>query len=870
MLPFKSNFLSLVIGVCIGFAWISSPAYGKECESSVARLSKDYPTANFASCEVLAPNRFELTLKPEDEPINPSPWYGFAIHPKAGHTHNVQIALKYKVAPHRYAPKISVDRVNWVLLDESAIETVDEFNVVLSIPLQTSTVYVSAQPIRDSAFYAEWLSSVEKTYPSITRLTLGYSRGKQPIEALFLNASGNRVALLMSRSHPPEITGVYAYLAFVNELLELKNKACLDPQSAACTFFRRTGFLMVPVLNPDGVDRGYWRHTLGSKDLNRDWFDRTEPETNAVLDMVESLVEQGRKFAINLDFHSTNRDVFYTQTESDVTDPPSFATQWLKKAEELGVRSSPEHAPRELSDLGTSKNYFFRTYGSPSITYEVGDNTSQADAEHNARVFAHALVEVLGNQLAPLSPALSTTCEQYFCYMLDANAASLLNLVNQKLIDRNLASDIARSQLAIQSQEHPDSTNYLDLEALLIESLGVKAANVHIGRSRQDLHGITRRMIVRDDVLQLIGSVVKTRDALRERARQSSTAVVPAYTHGVPSQPTTFGHLMLAFDSAVSRDIDRLQEAYRRLQTSQLGVAAGSGSAFKLDRAQLARLLGFDTSVANTYDGNFMSTTDYKLEVANVIEQGMLTITKYLANVHAQQRNPRPWLFLDPSVTSGSSIMPQKRNPRPLDRLRTKVAKVIALANEQVLLNLNLDTGMHDVRQIATMVELLKLARDVYEDFVVLISHTHVDAEAALTELNRGYSVATEIADMLYREAGIPFRAAHRFAAQLTELARSSGRSFHELSDAEIEATYQDLLDDAVGLPTSRIRKAFDPVHFVEVRSGAGAPAPVAVHDSLISSEEGVTLQARWLASEREHLNERRFYLREALQRLAR
>ena len=403
----------------------------------------------------------------------------------------------------------------------------------------------------------------------------------------------------------------------------------------------------------------------------------------------------------------------------------------------------------------------------------------------------------------------------------------------------------------------------------MIEKLGPEGSNVHIGRSRQDLHGIARRMLVRLKTFDYYRSFIEARTTLLEAASRHSDVVIPAYTHGVPSQPTSYAHLLLAFDAALSRDIERLQNAIERLNLSQLGVAAGSGSSFDLDREQLATWLGFEGIVVNTYDANFLSTADYKLEIASVMSQSIATVTKFLANVHAQQRNPRPWVYLGDELGSGSSIMPQKRNPRELDRIRTLAAQVVGGSNALQLMNHNVDTGMHDYRTITPLIDTMDLAESVNLRFALLLEHIYVDDGVAMTELLDGFSTSTEIAETLYREARVPFRTAHEYAKQVVEYARDNEQLLTGISSNELERIYQDVVGEDLPVPVEAVENAIDPRFFIEMRDIRGGPSEKAVSASIGEHRRSLVLDERWLRVRRAHLRYVEDRLNSQLKKLA-
>ena len=846
---------------------------GERCESEIASISKNYPTANFETCAVLNSHTFILAIQPEDYPINPSPWYGFLVERKNNEIEEIIVTLRYEAAPHRYEPKYSFDKTIWTRLESQYVQLVDDFTTTLTIPQGSRFVYVSAQPIIAEQDYHDWTENLSETFPFLTKKTIGYSVARRKIEAFVVGSRAPRVIILLGRQHPPEITGAVAFMAFAETLLNLKLSALGEGSGAVRDFFDQYMLVFVPLLNPDGVESGHWRHNRHGKDLNRDWFAQSQPEIQAVLGFVAELERNGKQVVLHLDFHSTNRDVLYTQMPDDKTEPQDFAFTWLEMVKNRGIARLPEHAPRPLSDQGTAKGYFFKTYGIPSITYEVGDESNRDDVEQTATEFALALATIYGELVTNQSSATWQPCETLFCLMLNANGASLLVLDENGIIDGKLAGRIAQEQLAYkrtaEQEGWPTGQNYLTLEAFLIDKLGEEASIVHVGRSRQDLHGVARRMLVRQESLDVFASLIKAREALLTAAAKNADVVIPAYTHGVPSQPTSYGHMLLAFEEALNRDTDRLQDAYRRLNHSQLGVAAGSGSGFELDRTQLAEMLGFGGIVVNTFDANFLSTSDYKLEIAATLAQGVATVTNYIQNVHSQQRNPRPWLYLGEEMTSGSSIMPQKRNPRELDRLRTLGAEVLAGTLEQQLLSHNLDTGMHDYRTANPLIDTLIVAESMYRRFATLVAHVHVDAELALAELENGFSTSTEIADTLYREAKVPFRVGHEYAKQLVAHARDTRQRLRDLSNRDLSNIYEAVTGQKLPVSIDAVRGAMDPKYFVSVRNSLGGPAPERVHEAIELHQRELAYDERWLTIRRTQLHDAETRLNERLSALA-
>ena len=240
----------------------------------------------------------------------------------------------------------------------------------------------------NSVWYDNWYADLRAHWPQLSQAEIGRSAGDRPLIALQSNPEAPNSVLFVGRQHPPEVTGAIAMEAFVEALFD----ACPSSQ-LACDFHQETNVVLVPLMNPDGVDLGFWRHALSGRDLNRGWGTFRDPETQAIQKLIESIKANSQLRGF-LDFHSTYRDLFYTQSPDDLTLPEAFAANWFERAREKGVYEF-SHEPRHNTTLATSKNYMYRRFGIPAITYEVGDETDRDSIRASAAVFADTYIETL-------------------------------------------------------------------------------------------------------------------------------------------------------------------------------------------------------------------------------------------------------------------------------------------------------------------------------------------------------------------------------------------------------------------------------------------------------------------------------------------
>ena len=839
----------------------AQPAEGAAlCDTGLYEIRVDYEGARANACRVTDPRGVVLSIEPEDAPpINPSPWYGFHARPKqADESGTLVVTLRYTYSRHRYWPKVSGDGVRWERLSERHWLAHEDGRATMELKPGPEGLFVSAQELLGLKFHEAWRTEISERYEGLSWSVIGNSEEGRPLFATQTEPEAPNYLLLIGRQHPPEVPGALMFAGFAKALLADRARACADPGSSRCSFYGEHNLVLIPNINPDGVARGHWRHNMRGADLNRDWGRFEQAETRAVKELVDGLEEAGKTIAAMLDFHGTWRNVFYVPTLEDATHPPAFASRWLRLARASGSAYAFETAPRPSENTEIAKNYFYRRFGIPAITVETGDDTDRKEIAATGRVLAEALVTVLGGGNGPLARLRGALCPDFFCYLTEANKASLVMLQEEGLVTRGLAKKIAGAMIALSAEQEAEGAartpNYLQYEERLIELADEEAANLHLGRSRQDLHGVVRRMLIRDRWLELANGALRARGALLDLAQAEAGTPIPAYTHGVQAQPTTLGHFLLAFSAQLERDARRYREGYARMNVSPLGAAALGTSGFAVNRERLAELLGFAAPVDNSFDANFLSSGDLRRELAGVLALSAVPIGQLAENLHTQYHNPRPWILLDESATSRSTIMPQKRNPRPLDRVRSQASRVLGSAQTEMLLAHNVNTGMHDYRDIRPITELADAGRAMYRRYEELIGLLRVDRERALEELRRGYSTMTEVADLLAREAGIPFRSAHRFASTLTDHARASRKRAEDLSDEELARIYRETMGERLPVSPDRLRQAMDPLALLAGRKGRGGPQTEEVQRMLGEHRDSLKADQEWLGRVSEEL----------------
>jgi hypothetical protein len=297
------------------------------------------------------------------------------------------VNLRCEGGPLRYRPKISVDGRSWIVLPEEAFSTGQkpgEGRVTLEVG--PDTLWVAAQEIISDEHLDAWGRTLERL-PFVSRAEIGRSVQGRPMHRLDIgDPQAGAFFVVVGRQHPPETTGTLALMAFV--------EALAGDTPLARDFRKSFQTLVVPLLNPDGVVHGHWRHNANGVDLNRDWGGFQQPETRAVRDQVSALRARGQIYFL-LDFHSTFFDVFYTRTDGELTSPPGLVKQWVDAIHARFPDYQVKRSASSTSTLPTTMSWAHVTLGIPAITYEIGDNTDRASLRRLATGAAEETMSLL-------------------------------------------------------------------------------------------------------------------------------------------------------------------------------------------------------------------------------------------------------------------------------------------------------------------------------------------------------------------------------------------------------------------------------------------------------------------------------------------
>ena len=337
-------------------------------DSAGVYFSNDFNGARLNSVQQLNDSTYRLGIWPENTPINPSPFYAFKVWSDIQQSLTLQFDYP-EAYKHRYFPKIKEDR-SWVAADSISFQQIEN-QTILKINVNSSPKLISAQELHSSDEVYAWVDHLLEGKESYIQFKeIGKTALKRPFKVIDIcKGSTDRkpVVVFITRQHPPEVTGYFAFQSFISTLLES------GQQSA--DFLDKYRVLAFPLMNPDGVDLGHWRHNSGGVDLNRDWSKYHQKEIKTTVDYIsKTLKASNSKLVLGLDFHSTYYDVFYTNEERAATQMPNFLGRWFRGLE----ANVPDYKVNEQASNSTqpvSKGWFLNKHKAVGVVFEIGDDT---------------------------------------------------------------------------------------------------------------------------------------------------------------------------------------------------------------------------------------------------------------------------------------------------------------------------------------------------------------------------------------------------------------------------------------------------------------------------------------------------------------
>ena len=341
---------------------------------------------------------------------------------------------------------------------------------------------------------------------------------------------------------------------------------------------------------------------------------------------------------------------------------------------------------------------------------------------------------------------------------------------------------------------------HMNVEARLKEIIGEPAGRLHTARSRNDQVATDFRLWVRDQMDAAIAGIEGLMRAFLGQAEAGAEWVMPGFTHLQTAQPVTWGHHMMAYVEMLSRDLSRFKDARARMNECPLGSAALAGTSFPIDRHATAAALGFDRPTANSLDG--VSDRDFALEFLACSSICAMHLSRFAEELVIWSSAQFRFVRMSDRWSTGSSIMPQKRNPDAAELIRAKIGRIfganVALMMVMKGLALTYSKDMQeDKEQVFDAADNLMLALAAMTG---MVGDMTANRETMAKAAGAGFSTATDLADWLVRALGLPFRDAHHVTGTLVAKAEAKGCDLPDLSLAEMQAVHAGITEEVFGV----------------------------------------------------------------------
>jgi argininosuccinate lyase len=329
---------------------------------------------------------------------------------------------------------------------------------------------------------------------------------------------------------------------------------------------------------------------------------------------------------------------------------------------------------------------------------------------------------------------------------------------------------------------------HMNIEARLTELIGPMAGRLHTARSRNDQVALDFRLWVRDIIDALDQQLRGLQTALAEKALAHAASVMPGFTHLQPAQPVTFGHHLLAYVEMFARDRARFAGARARLNESPLGAAALAGTSFPIDRAMTAKALGFDRPTANSLDS--VADRDFVIETLSAAAICAVHLSRFAEEIVLWATPQFGFASLSDAFSTGSSIMPQKRNPDAAELIRAKAGRIVGALNALLIVMKGLPLAYSkDLQEDKEgTFDALHALSVCLAAMTGMVGDLTPNLERMKAAAGSGYATATDLADWLVRILKLPFREAHHIAGRLVAIAAAQKKGLEKLSLAEMRA----------------------------------------------------------------------------------
>ena len=403
---------------------------------------------------------------------------------------------------------------------------------------------------------------------------------------------------------------------------------------------------------------------------------------------------------------------------------------------------------------------------------------------------------------------------------------------SDKIIEglKGILADIEAGKIHF-SQDYEDI--HMNVEQILTERIGDAGKRLHTARSRNDQVALDMRLYVKKEIVAIKKEILDFMEALCESAKNNLETVMPGYTHLQRAQPVTFGHYMMAYANMMRRDVIRLENCLEGMDDMPLGSGALASTTYPIDRDFVRQQLGFARVTNNSLDG--VSDRDYCVELTAALSILMMHLSRFSEEIISWCSWEFKFVELDDAFSTGSSIMPQKKNPDIAELTRGKSGRLIGDLTGLLATLKGLPTAyardlQEDKEAVFDQVDTLEV---LLPAFTGMVATMVFDKERLEAEAPTGFALATDIAEWLVKN-GVPFRHAHELSGACVKIAEDLGQELWDLTDEDFINVFKDFLP-ADKAP--QVREVLSTEGSVSARNGKGGTSPLRVREQIVSAK---------------------------------
>jgi argininosuccinate lyase len=469
-------------------------------------------------------------------------------------------------------------------------------------------------------------------------------------------------------------------------------------------------------------------------------------------------------------------------------------------------------------------------------------------------------------------PRLEQAIDDLFIPVSQINKAHVIMLAEQEIISNDDAGEILRVLTAIEQEPRDElpwdesRDLYMNVESWVIDRVaGDVGGKIHIGRSRNDLYATAYRLSIRDKLAKAMKALIELEKQELALAEQHLDTLMPGYTHLQHAQPITLGHYLVGHAHALARDVMRLEQAYAFTNLNPLGAAALATTGFPIDRQRTTELLGFSEPIANSLDA--VASRDFILDILSALAITLSDISRLAEELILWNTLEFGMSEVADQYASTSSIMPQKKNASSLEHCRAKAGHAFG----NLMAALTMVKGVPFMHARDTGTEIYSTLWPAFKEFEItvtlmtgVLATLEVKKDVMAERSGQGFTVATELTDLIVRRRNLSFRTAHHIVAGVVTEMMAKGEGPEAITSQRLDAVAVAETGSALNLDEAELRAALDPRKNVEARNVLGGPAPDQVKQAIAHLRETLADDVSHLERLGEHVNESQRQLEEA------